>query len=109
MTYATTPAFLEYFGLAAVEGLPSADELRRIPVQRPDALVTADPNGGGQPQDQLSLEQAETPAGETPPAEAPAPEAPAVDVAASAAPEEAEVKETEPESPGSEETPPAAT
>lgn len=43
MTYATTPAFLEYFGLADLDALPSADELRRIPVQRPDSLLTVDP------------------------------------------------------------------
>jgi len=42
MQYGTTPAFLEYFGLASLGGLPAADELRRIPVDRPDALVTAE-------------------------------------------------------------------
>ena len=42
MTYATTPLFLEYFGLRNLDELPAADELRRIPVQRPDALVTAE-------------------------------------------------------------------
>jgi len=34
---------LEYFGLAALEGLPDASELRRIPVQRPESLLTVDP------------------------------------------------------------------
>ena len=43
MMYSTTPSFLEYFGLARLEDLPSADELRRIPVQRPDSLLTVDP------------------------------------------------------------------
>ena len=41
MTYGTTAAFLEYFGLRALEDLPAADELRRIPVERPPAPVTA--------------------------------------------------------------------
>ncbi len=43
MTYGTTPAFLEYFGLRSLEELPSADELRRIPVERPPSLLTVDP------------------------------------------------------------------
>jgi segregation and condensation protein B len=43
MTYGTTVLFLEYFGLRSLEELPAADELRRIPVTRPEALVTADP------------------------------------------------------------------
>lgn len=43
MQYGTTDAFLEYFGLAGLEGLPDASELRRIPVQRPDSLLTVDP------------------------------------------------------------------
>lgn len=63
MQYATTRAFLEYFGLGSLEDLPAADELRRIPVQRPEALVTAE----GEPAavaEQLTLE---------PPAAAPAP------------------------------------
>jgi segregation and condensation protein B len=78
MTYATTPAFLEYFGLPALDGLPSADELRRIPVTRPDALVTAEPGLATAPPEQLSLTEVEpvaTPgpgAGETPPPPTPA-------------------------------------
>src|SRR5687768_9429279 len=47
MTYATTPLFLEYFGLRNLDELPAADELRRIPVQRPEALVTAEGGGEG--------------------------------------------------------------
>lgn len=42
-TYGTTSDFLEYFGLAELGSLPAADELRRIPVERPEALLTADP------------------------------------------------------------------
>jgi segregation and condensation protein B len=47
MTYATTPLFLEYFGLRNLDELPAADELRRIPVQRPETLVTAEGAAGG--------------------------------------------------------------
>lgn len=42
MQYATTPAFLEYFGLASLDNLPAAEELRRIPVERPQALATVE-------------------------------------------------------------------
>jgi segregation and condensation protein B len=42
MQFGTTPAFLEYFGLPSLDGLPAADELRRIPVERPEALTTAE-------------------------------------------------------------------
>ena len=40
-TYGTTALFLEYFGLRGLEDLPAADELRRIPVEKPPAPVTA--------------------------------------------------------------------
>ncbi|MEK7677396.1 MAG: SMC-Scp complex subunit ScpB [Verrucomicrobiota bacterium] len=43
MTYGTTPLFLEYFGLRSLEELPVADELRRIVVQKPEALLTVEP------------------------------------------------------------------
>jgi len=55
MTYGTTPVFLEYFGLRAIEDLPAADELRRIPVVKPESLVTADPGLATVPPDQLQL------------------------------------------------------
>src|SRR5213593_546029 len=42
MTYGTTAAFLEYFGLRALEDLPVADELRRIVVPKPETLLTVD-------------------------------------------------------------------
>ncbi len=42
MQYGTTPAFLEYFGLASLDGLPAADELRRIAVTRPETLPGSD-------------------------------------------------------------------
>lgn len=62
MQYATTPEFLNYFGLAALTALPSADELRRIPVQRPENLSTVDPGlatTAPDPVQQMTLEQAE--------------------------------------------------
>lgn len=43
MQYKTTPQFLEYFGLRSLDDLPAADELRRIPVERPPTLLTVDP------------------------------------------------------------------
>jgi len=43
MTYGTTSLFLEYFGLRRLEDLPASDELRRIVVQKPESLVTAEP------------------------------------------------------------------
>jgi segregation and condensation protein B len=55
MTYGTTPAFLEYFGLRSLEELPAADELRRIPVVKPEALLTADPGLATAPPEQLQL------------------------------------------------------
>jgi len=54
MTYGTTALFLEYFGLRSLEDLPAADELRRIPVQKPESLVTADPGLATVPPEQLS-------------------------------------------------------
>src|SRR2546423_1468700 len=58
MTYTTTAAFLEYFGLRTIEDLPAADELRRIPVQKPEALVTADAGLATGPPQQLSQTEA---------------------------------------------------
>ena len=78
-TYGTTSAFLEYFGLRALEDLPSADELRRIPVTKPEALVTVDPGLATTPPDQLQQQDlpqdpgaAATPEANTPAAEEPA-------------------------------------
>ncbi|MGE3311912.1 MAG: SMC-Scp complex subunit ScpB [Limisphaerales bacterium] len=51
VTYATTPLFLEYFGIRALEDLPAADELRRLPVEKPDALLTVDPGLATAPED----------------------------------------------------------
>ena len=68
MQYGTTPAFLEYFGLKSLEDLPAADELRRIPVQKPENLLTVDPGLATAPPEQLQ-EQSEPPP--EPPAEIP--------------------------------------
>jgi segregation and condensation protein B len=55
MTYGTTVAFLEYFGLRGLEELPAADELRRIVIQKPESLVTVDPGLATAPPEQLAL------------------------------------------------------
>lgn len=57
MQYATTDAFLEYFGLRSLDDLPASDELRRIPVQRPESLPTTE--AGAPTPEQMTLEQAE--------------------------------------------------
>jgi segregation and condensation protein B len=59
--YGTTVQFLEYFGLRGLEDLPAADELRRIPLQRPASLVTADPGLATRPPEQLTLEEVDRP------------------------------------------------
>ncbi|MEW6304206.1 MAG: SMC-Scp complex subunit ScpB [Verrucomicrobiota bacterium] len=58
-TYGTTPLFLEYFGLRQLEDLPAAEELRRIPVKKPESLLTLDPGLATAPPEQLTLEQVE--------------------------------------------------
>ena len=63
-TYGTTPLFLEYFGLASLEDLPAADELRRIPVQKPETLLTVDNPAGlaTTPPEDLATQSEEQPA-----------------------------------------------
>jgi segregation and condensation protein B len=63
-TYGTTALFLEYFGLAGLGDLPAADELRRIPVEKPPAPVTVDPGLATMPPKQLKLEEPQAAAGE---------------------------------------------
>jgi len=82
-TYGTTALFLEYFGLRNLEGLPAADELRRIPITHPEALLTAEPGLATAPPDQLTLAEVEqektpdaTPAPAPPTAAAPEPPPP---------------------------------
>ena len=55
--YGTTPAFLEYFGLRALEDLPAADELRKIPVKKPEALLTVEPGLATAPPEQLAMQE----------------------------------------------------
>ncbi|HSU56834.1 MAG TPA: SMC-Scp complex subunit ScpB [Candidatus Dormibacteraeota bacterium] len=55
MTYGTTSVFLEYLGLRSLEDLPAHDELRKIVVQKPESLVTAEPGLATAPPDQLNL------------------------------------------------------
>jgi segregation and condensation protein B len=75
MTYGTTALFLEYFGLRSLEDLPAADELRRIPIQKPETLVTAEPGLATAPPEQLTLPTEEPPPAAAEPA-APCPPAP---------------------------------
>ena len=53
-TFGTTAVFLEYFGLKNLEELPAADELRRIPINKPDSLLTVDPGLATAPPEQLA-------------------------------------------------------
>ena len=55
--YGTTALFLEYFGLRGLEDLPAADELRRIVIEKPPGLVTADPGLVTTPPEQLHLQE----------------------------------------------------
>lgn len=63
-TYGTTSLFLEYFGLAKLEDLPAADELRRIVVEKPPAPVTADAGLATTPPEQLKSEESGAPKSE---------------------------------------------
>jgi segregation and condensation protein B len=55
ITYGTTNAFLEYFGMRSLDELPAADELRRFVVQKPEQLLTVDPGLATTPPEQLTL------------------------------------------------------
>ena len=73
MNYGTTALFLEYFGLRSLDDLPAADELRRIVVQKPESLVTAEPGLATVPPEQLALPTEEPkPESQSPKAEEPA-------------------------------------
>jgi segregation and condensation protein B len=84
MTYGTTPLFLEHFGLRGLEDLPAADELRRVPAAKPEALLTADPGLATVPPEQLSLADVESLEPPPPPAapEPPNPSQPPTDSSA---------------------------
>jgi segregation and condensation protein B len=81
VTYVTTPLFLEYFGIRALEDLPAADELRRLPVQKPDSLLTLDPAAtpDAAPAPQPELPITESPADPAPTTETPTPPTPETD------------------------------
>jgi segregation and condensation protein B len=81
MTYGTTGLFLEYFGLRSLEDLPAADELRRVVIQKPESLVTAEPGLATVPPEQLAL-----------PTEEPKPESQAPEAIAPAVPEQPPAK-----------------
>jgi segregation and condensation protein B len=70
MMYGTASLFLGYFGLRSLDDLPAAAELRRIVIEKPAALVTADPGLATVPPEQLAL-PAEEPRPEGPPPEPP--------------------------------------
>jgi segregation and condensation protein B len=76
MTYGTTALFLQYFGLRSLEDLPAADELRRVPIQKPESLATVDPGLATAPPEQLALRAEEQTTAEAPKAEAQPTEAP---------------------------------
>jgi len=73
MNYGTTALFLEYFGLRSLDDLPAADELRRIVLQKPETLVTAELGLATVPPEQLALPTEEPkPENQSPKAEEPA-------------------------------------
>lgn len=89
VTYGTTRQFLEHFGLRQLDDLPAADELRRIPVERPPGLVTVEPGLATAPPEQLLLEPqpaGDNAAGAVP--VSPEPAQPAKDEASSPTPSE---------------------
>lgn len=57
MTYGTTSLFLEYFGLKDLADLPEAEELRRVPVERPESLLTVDPGLATAPPEDLETSE----------------------------------------------------
>lgn len=79
--YGTTRGFLEYFGIKNLDDLPAADELRRIVVQKPEALLTVDPGLATAPPDELALAESsvETLSGQTAAVEAATDTAPAAE------------------------------
>ena len=78
ITYGTTALFLEYFGLRSLDDLPAAEELRKVPITKPESLLTVDPGLATAPPEQLTQtdvipgQEAAAPAGQ-PAAETPQP------------------------------------
>lgn len=84
MTYGTTSLFLEYFGLRGLEDLPLAEELQRLPVERPSSNPAGEAGLATTPPESLKPEdnpvpEASAPGAGEPPARgvetAPEPEA----------------------------------
>ena len=67
--YGTTPLFLDYFGLRGLDELPAADELRRIEIKKPEALLTVDPGLATAPPEPLLTEAPAHPEPAAPPAQ----------------------------------------
>jgi len=69
--YGTTALFLEYFGLRSLDEMPAADELRRIPVEKPPLATATEPGLATAPPDQLAPgatpEKPAEPSAENPP------------------------------------------
>lgn len=103
MQYGTTKLFLEYFGMRSLDDLPAADELRRIPVDRPPGLVTVEPGLATAPPEQLTLTpQPQSEPEARPEASGPEPAAapePAASVLPTAAPGEGEDESQAPATP----------
>jgi segregation and condensation protein B len=95
LTYGATKLFLEYFGLRSLEELPAADELRRLPVERPPGLLTVQPGLATLPPEQLGR----------PPAAAPAPAPPATAAAKPAPPVSASTEADQAQAPAGETNP----
>ncbi len=100
MMYGTTAFFLQYFGLASLNSLPDAEELRRIPVVKPEALLTVDPGLATAPPAELPLVEVDKlTAGEQQNAASPAAEAPAEAPKTEPVAPEAETPKDAPEQP----------
>ena len=54
--YVTTDLFLDYFGLKDLQGLPDAEELLRIPMDKPEGLATIDEGLATAPESELRPE-----------------------------------------------------
>jgi segregation and condensation protein B len=67
MTYGTTKLFLEYFGLRSLAELPAADELRRVPVEKPESLLTVEPGLATAPPERLKEDDRNQNAAVSPP------------------------------------------
>jgi segregation and condensation protein B len=103
ITYGTTLAFLEYFGLRNLSELPAADELRRIPVKKADPMFAP----AVEPQTQTTPLVAASPS--TAPSEKAEPKTASAEPAASAEPvEPVDAQKTETTQAATPDQPPSA-